>query len=33
MVCRIDGPTFEIAKRIITDSIEVEKTGLSGKAY
>lgn len=33
MVCRIDGPTFDIAKRIITDSIEVEKTGLSGKAY
>jgi uncharacterized protein (TIGR03790 family) len=33
MVCRIDGPTLDIAKRIITDSIDVEKTGLSGKAY
>ena len=33
MVCRIDGPTLDTAKRIITDSIEVEKTGLSGKAY
>lgn len=33
MVCRIDGPTVDIAKRIITDSIDVEKSGLSGKAY
>jgi len=33
MVCRIDGPTLDIAKRIITDSIKVEKTSLSGKAY
>jgi uncharacterized protein (TIGR03790 family) len=33
MVSRIDGPTLDIAKRIITDSIDVEKTGLSGNAY
>jgi uncharacterized protein (TIGR03790 family) len=33
MVCRIDGPTLDIAKRIINDSIDVEKAGLSGKAY
>jgi len=33
MVCRIDGPTGDIAYRIIKDSIAVEKTGLSGKAY
>jgi len=33
MVCRIDGPTLDTAKRIITDSIDVERTGLSGKAY
>ena len=33
MVSRLDGPTEEIVKRIIDDSIEVEKKGLQGKAY
>ncbi len=33
MTCRLDGPTPEIAKRLVDDSIEVEKTGLSGKVY
>jgi uncharacterized protein (TIGR03790 family) len=33
MTCRLDGPTPEIAKRLVEDAIEVEKTGLSGKVY
>lgn len=33
MTCRIDGPTFEIAKRIVDDSIETEGKGLNGKVY
>ena len=33
MVARIDGPTAEIARRIIADSIDAERTGLSGKVY
>jgi uncharacterized protein (TIGR03790 family) len=32
MTARIDGPTREIAQRLIDESIEVEKTGLSGVA-
>ena len=32
-VSRLDGPTDAVVRRIIDDSIEVEKTGLSGKAY
>jgi uncharacterized protein (TIGR03790 family) len=33
MTCRLDGPTPEIAKRLVDDSIEVEAKGLDGKAY
>ncbi len=33
LVSRLDGPSDTIVRRIIDDSIEVEKTGLSGKAY
>jgi uncharacterized protein (TIGR03790 family) len=33
MVSRLDGPTEEIVKRVIDDSIETEKTGLKGIAY
>jgi len=33
MVSRLDGPSYEIVKRIIDDSIKVEKTGLQGRAY
>ncbi|CAN2042355.1 TIGR03790 family protein [Candidatus Magnetomoraceae bacterium gMMP-15] len=33
MVSRLDGPSDKIVKRIIDDSIEVEKTGLKGTAY
>ena len=31
--CRIDGPSYEICERIITDSIAVEETGLWGMCY
>ncbi|GAA5494147.1 TIGR03790 family protein [Rubritalea squalenifaciens DSM 18772] len=30
---RIDGPTFEIAKQLIDDAIDTEKTGLWGMCY
>jgi uncharacterized protein (TIGR03790 family) len=33
LVSRLDGPSESIVRRMIDDSIEVEKTGLSGKAY
>lgn len=33
MVARLDGPSEEIVKRIIDDSIRVEREGLKGKAY
>jgi uncharacterized protein (TIGR03790 family) len=33
LVCRLDGPTPEIVRRMITDSIEAEKEGLAGFAY
>ncbi len=33
LVSRLDGPTDAVVRRIIDDSIEVEKVGLSGKAY
>ncbi|MCX5806400.1 MAG: TIGR03790 family protein [Proteobacteria bacterium] len=32
-VSRLDGPSEDIVYRIINDSIETEKTGLTGKAY
>ena len=33
IVSRLDGPTEETAKRVIDESMEAEKTGLTGKAY
>lgn len=33
MTCRLDGPTPEIAKRLVDDAIEVEVLGLTGKVY
>ena len=33
MVSRIDAPTLFLAKRMIDQSIQAEKTGLEGKAY
>jgi uncharacterized protein (TIGR03790 family) len=33
MTCRLDGPTPEIAKGLVDQAMEVEKTGLTGKAY
>jgi uncharacterized protein (TIGR03790 family) len=33
LVSRLDGPTEQIVKRIIDDSIETEKKGLAGSAY
>jgi uncharacterized protein (TIGR03790 family) len=33
MVSRLDGPSIEIIKRIIDDSLYAEKNGLSGTAY
>lgn len=33
LVCRLDAPAAETVRRMITDSIEAEKTGLWGRAY
>jgi uncharacterized protein (TIGR03790 family) len=33
LVCRLDGPTVAVVRRIITDAIATEKTGLWGRAY
>ncbi len=33
LVSRLDGPTPEIVRRVIDDSLETEKTGLTGVAY
>ena len=33
LVCRLDGPTPEIVRRMITDSIAAEREGLTGIAY
>lgn len=33
LVSRLDGPSEEIVRRIIDDSIQTEKEGLKGKAY
>ncbi|MFL6540121.1 MAG: TIGR03790 family protein [Chthoniobacterales bacterium] len=33
LVCRLDAPTAATVKRMITDAIETEKTGLWGRAY
>src|SRR4051812_42229538 len=33
LVCRLDGPSTAIVRRMITDAIATEKTGLWGRAY
>jgi uncharacterized protein (TIGR03790 family) len=33
MVGRVDGPTPDIARRLVDDALEVEKTGLTGTFY
>ncbi|MGH8094274.1 MAG: TIGR03790 family protein [Chthoniobacterales bacterium] len=33
LVCRLDAPTAAIVRRMITDAIETEKSGLWGRAY
>ncbi|MBA2431766.1 MAG: TIGR03790 family protein [Chthoniobacterales bacterium] len=33
LVCRLDAPTSATVRRMITDAIETEKTGLWGRAY
>jgi uncharacterized protein (TIGR03790 family) len=33
MVSRLDGPTVAIAKGLVDQAVEVEKTGLAGKVY
>lgn len=33
ITCRLDGPTPEIAKRLVDDALTAEKDGLKGKAY
>ena len=33
LVCRLDGPTPEIVRRMITDSLAAEEEGLAGIAY
>ena len=33
LVCRLDAPTEAIVRRMITDAIETEKSGLWGRAY
>jgi uncharacterized protein (TIGR03790 family) len=33
MTCRLDGPTPEIAKRLVADAVWAEERGLKGKVY
>lgn len=33
LTCRLDGPTPEIAKRLVDDALAAEQAGLSGKVY
>jgi len=33
LVCRLDAPTADIVRRMITDAVEIEKNGLWGRAY
>jgi uncharacterized protein (TIGR03790 family) len=33
LVCRLDAPTAAIVRRMITDAVETEKSGLWGRAY
>lgn len=32
-VCRLDGPTWESARHLVTSALEAERTGLLGRAY
>lgn len=33
MTCRLDGPSAQIVRRVIDDSMNAERNGLTGKAY
>jgi uncharacterized protein (TIGR03790 family) len=33
VTCRLDGPSADIAKRLVNDALTAEKDGLKGKAY
>jgi len=33
LVCRLDGPSAEIAKRLVDDAVWAEQNGLKGRAY
>ncbi|MFN2475218.1 MAG: TIGR03790 family protein [Chthoniobacterales bacterium] len=33
LVCRLDAPTADVVRRMITDAVETEKAGLWGRAY
>jgi uncharacterized protein (TIGR03790 family) len=33
MTCRLDGPTADLAKRLVTDAVWAEEHGLKGKVY
>jgi uncharacterized protein (TIGR03790 family) len=33
LVCRLDAPTVEVVRRMITDAVETENAGLWGRAY
>jgi uncharacterized protein (TIGR03790 family) len=33
LTCRLDGPTPEIARRLVDDALEAEAAGLEGKVY
>ena len=33
IVSRLDGPSLDIAKRLVNDAVAVEKEGLTGKIY
>lgn len=33
ITCRLDGPTADVAKRLVDDALAAEKGGLKGKAY
>ncbi len=33
MVCRLDAPSTDMAKRMVDDAVEIEESGLGGKVY
>lgn len=33
LVCRLDGPSAEVAKRLVDDAVWAEQNGLTGRAY